>query len=115
MPIHMGPDVYGVEAFVADPLLLSSVVEFDKTDRSDVSGLTLAHPQCHIGTDTLSWEKPGATVTGIDFSLPALAAARDLEAKLKIDATFIESELYAIRSVVAQEFEVVYTGVGAIN
>ncbi len=115
VPIHTGPDGYDVEAFTADRTLLSEVVDFDRRYVGDVSGLTLAHPQCHIGTDTLSWAKLGATVTGIDFSAPALKEANYIAAKLDIEATFIESELYAVPSTVQDVFDIVYTGVGAIN
>ncbi len=113
--VHTGPDGYDLDGFASDPERLSDVVAFDRTYLGDVAGLTLVHPQCHIGTDTLSWAKLGATVTGIDFSPPALETARDLAHRLDIDATFIESELYAIPHAVTEEFDVVYTGVGAIN
>jgi SAM-dependent methyltransferase len=115
VPIHAGPDGYGAEVFGANSTLLSDVVEFDKSYLGDVTGLSLVHPQCHIGTDTLSWAKLGATVTGIDFSVPALDTARELANRLGLEATFVESEMYAIPSVVTEQFDVVYTGVGAIN
>ena len=115
VPIHAGPGGYGVEAFASDAHILTDVVAFDKPYLGDVAGLTLIHPQCHIGTDTLSWAKLGATVTGVDFSQPALETARSLAGGLGIDARFVESELYAIPEIVTERFDVVYTGVGAIN
>ncbi|MCL1599604.1 MAG: class I SAM-dependent methyltransferase [Actinomycetia bacterium] len=113
--VHTGPDGYDLDGLTSDPERLTDVVAFDRTYLGDVTGLTLVHPQCHIGTDTLSWAKLGATVTGIDFSPPALTAARDLARRLHIDATFVESELYGVPDVVTEEFDVVYTGVGAVN
>src|SRR5438094_5277756 len=44
----------------------------------DPAGLDLLHLQCHIGTDTLSWARRGARVTGLDFSHPAIETARAL-------------------------------------
>lgn len=113
--IHTGADGYDIEMFVRDVDLVSDIVAFDMQYLGDVSGLTLVHPQCHIGTDTLSWAKLGATVTGIDFSPPALETARNLARRLDLDATFLESEMYAVPEVVTEEFDIVYTGVGAIN
>ncbi len=57
VPIHAGPDGYGIEAFMSDRTRLTDVVDFDRTYLGDVSGLTLAHPQCHIGADTLSSQR----------------------------------------------------------
>jgi SAM-dependent methyltransferase len=115
VPIHAGPDGYGVDAFVAEPERLSSVVEFDRRYLGDVRGKRLLHTQCHIGTDTLSWAKLGATVTGVDFSAPALDVARRMADTLGIDARFIESDLYSSPSVLDERFDIVYTGVGALN
>lgn len=115
VPIHAGEDGYGIAAFRSDPELLTDVVEFDRSYLGDVSGLRLLHAQCHIGTDTLSWAKLGAAVTGVDFSVPALEVARAMAMDLSIEATFVESDLYASPDAVDGDFDVVYTGVGAIN
>jgi SAM-dependent methyltransferase len=115
VPIHAGPDGYGIEAFVREPARVTDVVDFDRRYLGDVRGRTLLHMQCHIGTDTLSWAKLGAKVTGIDFSSPALSVARDMAARLGLDARFVESELYASPTVLGDRFDIVYTGVGAIN
>lgn len=56
------------------------MVRFDAQRLGGVAGRRLVHLQCHIGTDTLSWAKLGAQVTGVDFSPAALAAARRLAA-----------------------------------
>jgi SAM-dependent methyltransferase len=114
VPIHLGEGGYPVDAIATDPGRLSDVVEYDRRFVGNVAGKTLLHPQCHIGTDTLSWAKLGATVTGIDFSPSALDAARNLAARLGIEATFIESELYESPRNLRGTFDIVYTGVGAV-
>jgi SAM-dependent methyltransferase len=73
------------------------------------------HVQCHIGTDTVSLARLGARTTGVDFSPGALAVARDLAAASGVGVTFVESELYAIPEVLGPDFDLVYTGVGALN
>ena len=112
---HMAPDGYGVDRFIEDPEAISEVVRFDAEVLGDVTGKTLLHSQCHIGTDTLSWAKLGAAVTGLDFSPAAIAAARDIAERLGIDATFVETELYEAPGHIDAQFDIVYTGVGAIN
>ena len=80
-----------------------------------VDGRTLLHSQCHIGTDTLSWARLGASVTGLDFSPAALASARDTAGRMGIDATFVETEFYDAPDHIHEQFDCVYTSVGAIN
>jgi hypothetical protein len=65
---HVAPDGYDIALLVNDPNLITNVLRFDHAALGDVAGKTLLHSQCHIGTDTLSWAKLGATVTGIGFS-----------------------------------------------
>jgi SAM-dependent methyltransferase len=115
VPIHAAPDGYGIEAFESDPTLLTDVVEFDRTYPGDVFGLTMGHTQCHIGTDSLSWTKFGARVVGIDFSEPALGVARSIAGRLDIEARFVESEVSDIPDNLPEQFDIVYTGVGAVN
>src|SRR4029077_5637160 len=68
------------------------------------------------GKDTLSLARLGARVTGVDFSPSAIGEARRLAVAAGIaDARFVESELYATGDVLGAEFDLVYTGVGALN
>ncbi len=115
VPIHAGPDGYGLEEYRADPDRLSTIVAFDRHLVGDVAGKSLLHLQCHIGTDTVSWAKLGASVTGLDFSRPALDVARDLASDLGVEARFVESDVYGAPDVLDERFDIVYTGVGAIN
>lgn len=111
---HIAPDGYDIESLVNDPTALTGVVRFDRHAIGEVAGKTLLHSQCHIGTDTLSWAKLGAEVTGIDFSPNAISAARDIARRMGVDATFIETEFYESPKHLSQQFDIVYTSVGAI-
>ena len=112
--VHLGPDGYSVEELIANPEHITDVVRFDSEQLGSVDGLRLLHSQCHIGTDTLSWARLGAQVTGFDFSPKAVAAARSIADRAGIEATFIESEVASASSNVDGEFDLVYTSVGAI-
>jgi SAM-dependent methyltransferase len=78
------------------------------------AGLSLVHLQCHIGLDTLSWARLGATVTGVDFSPAATAAARDIAARAGLSAAFVDSDVDSAPAACRRQFDVVYTGVGAL-
>jgi SAM-dependent methyltransferase len=81
-----------------------------------VEGKRLVHLQCHFGLDTLSWARRGASVVGLDFSEPAVAAAQQLADELELDASFVASDVYAARAALHEErFDIVYTGLGALN
>jgi len=112
---HAGPGGYNLTDLIDDPDYVSDVVHFDRDVFGDVTGKTLLHSQCHIGTDTLSWAKLGARVTGLDFSPDALAVARDLAERGGWDATFVDTEFYDSPQHIREHFDLVYTGVGAIN
>ncbi|MFI5036053.1 MAG: class I SAM-dependent methyltransferase [Acidimicrobiales bacterium] len=107
---------YGLERFRDDPAHLSDVVRFDLARLGRVEGLDVVHLQCHIGTDTLSLARLGAaSVTGLDFSRPALDAAASLARECGVTIDYVEGEVYAAVDLLgAARFDLVYTGVGAL-
>ena len=115
VPIHWVSPIYDTAGFIADPGRLSTEVAFDAPCVGEVRGKRLLHLQCHMGKDTLSWARLGAEVTGIDFSEPAIGAARRLSAESGTPGRFLVAELYDAPQVLAETFDVVYTGVGALN
>ncbi len=106
----------GLERFRDDPAHLSDVVRFDRQRLGSIDGLDVVHLQCHIGTDTVSLARLGArSVTGLDFSAPALAAAAELAAAAGVCIELVESELYrAVEALGPGRFDLVYTGIGAL-
>jgi SAM-dependent methyltransferase len=113
VPIHVGSEFYDVEGFLAGA---STLRPFELHEMGDVEGLTLVHPQCHFGLDTLSWARLGARVTGLDFSQPAIEAAREVAKRAGLDAEFVQANVYdAPAALDGRRFDVLYTGLGAIN
>ena len=108
-------DGYRMDRYLTDPRHMSDIVMFDKDRLGELEGKKVLHLQCHIGSDTITLARMGATVTGIDFAPSAIAACRDLFAKTNTPGTFIESELYDAPNHLDEKFDMVYTGVGAIN
>lgn len=112
-PFHVRSAMYDVAGFLGGKLSLS---ETEVALVGDVRGENLLHLQCHFGLDTLSWARLGATVTGLDFSEPAIAEARRLAAEARIDARFVCANVYETTTALASEsFDVVFTSLGAIG
>ncbi|MFF7357534.1 MULTISPECIES: class I SAM-dependent methyltransferase [Streptomyces] len=116
VPVHVAGEFYDLDGFRARPDVLR---DFEKDEVGDVTGRTLLHLQCHIGTDTLSWAHRGAArVVGLDFSAPAVEAARSLAADLGHGperAAFVTGDVYdAARVVPEPSYDIVYTGLGAL-
>jgi len=111
VPIHRRSAYYDVDAFRAGK---SSLHALEREELGDVRGKSLLHLQCHFGLDTLSWAREGAAVTGVDFSVPAIEAARTLAAECGIDTRFVLSSLYELPGKLEGHFDVVYTSYGAL-
>ena len=58
-------------------------------------GRSLLHVQCHIGLDTLSWARLGASVTGVDFSERSIEAARDISRRSGVPGRFVLDDVHA--------------------
>src|SRR4051794_41396179 len=111
--IHTAGNVYGIDEFKAGQCRLHRV---EVQEVGDVTGKSLLHLQCHFGLDTLSWARRGARVTGLDFSRPAVEAARDVAARGGLEARFVDADVYdAPQALDGERFDIVYTGLGALN
>jgi SAM-dependent methyltransferase len=105
---------WDVEAFLADPDKLTTIVEADRHEVGDVRGRSLIHLQCHFGLDTLSWARLGAEVTGVDSSARGIEAAIDLAKRAGLSARFVATDLYQTPAVVPETFDIVYTSGGVL-
>jgi len=81
----------------------------------DVSGFEVLHLQCHIGLDTISLARRGARAVGLDFSEPAIAAARGLAAECGVDVEFVVSTVEdAAAAVGGRSFDLVFATEGVL-
>jgi SAM-dependent methyltransferase len=111
VPIHLVSKFYDVASFKAGR---STLMPVERNEIGDVRGKTLLHLQCHFGMDTLSWAREGSIVTGVDFSGPAIEAARSLANELQIDARFVESDVYKLPTVLSGSFDIVFASYGVL-
>ena len=115
-PAHAASPGYAVQRLIDEPARLSEVVRFDRPLLGDVRGLRGVHLQCHIGTDTLSLARMGATMTGLDFSPASLAEARRIAARAGVAIDYVEADVYSAVEALGGpgQFDLVFTGVGAL-
>src|SRR3954447_13189585 len=77
--LHIGPRGYSLADLRAGYGLLNAIEE---AELGSVDGQRILHLQCHFGRDTCILAQRGAAVVGLDFSTPAIDAARALAAEL---------------------------------
>ena len=109
VPIHLAAPIYDPAPLRAGQARKNPIEE---AELGPVDGLRLLHLQCHFGRDSLILAQRGATVVGLDFSAPAIAAARAMAAELGLDdrASFVEADLYDAPAAIAEpaSFDRVY-------
>ena len=114
-PAHAASLDYARQQFLQDPSFLSAVVRFDLPLLGEIRGLRGVHLQCHIGSDTISLARLGATMTGVDFSPASVAEARRLSDECQAGVEFVEADVYdAVAALGGRTFDLVYTGIGAL-
>ncbi|QHC26295.1 class I SAM-dependent methyltransferase [Streptomyces sp. GS7] len=117
VPLHIASDFYDQDAFRRTRDVIR---DFEAAEVGDVTGRSLLHLQCHFGQDTLSWAHRGAgRVVGLDFSAPAVEAARELAAEFGYGpdrASFVAADVHdAAEAVPDAAYDIVYTGIGSVN
>ncbi|MEO1020314.1 MAG: class I SAM-dependent methyltransferase [Pseudomonadota bacterium] len=114
--VHLKAESYSLESLRAGKGMLDPIGE---SELGGVDGLDIVHLQCHFGRDSLTLAQRGAQVTALDFSAPAIAAARDLAGELRLAerCQFVDSDLYAARQAIPRPaaFDRVFVTWGAIN
>ncbi|MHA1302729.1 MAG: class I SAM-dependent methyltransferase [Candidatus Heimdallarchaeaceae archaeon] len=111
--IHINSEYYNVEEFIKNPNKLSFLAN-EHLELGEVSGKRILHLMCHFGLDTLSFARLGAEVTGVDFSSKAIDFAQKLKKKTKLDATFIQSNIYDLPNKLDEKFDIVFTSIGIL-
>lgn len=111
--VHRASEFYGNGSWADGTIRLNPIEE---AELGPVAGLRVLHLQCHFGQDSLILAQRGAMVTGVDFSPPAVEAARADSARLNIPARFVLSNVYDAPAVLPEpgSFDLVYTTWGTI-
>jgi len=121
VPVHLASDFYDQSKLRAGHGQLYPLEEAELAALypDGFEGLRVLHLQCHFGADSLVLAQRGATVVGIDFSKPAVLAARSLAAEVGLAerARFIHANVYDARHTLpeSESFDLVYTTWGTIG
>jgi 2-polyprenyl-3-methyl-5-hydroxy-6-metoxy-1,4-benzoquinol methylase len=114
--IHLGPHGYDLSDLRAGHGRLNAIKE---AELPPVASKRILHLQCHFGADSLTLAQRGAEVVGLDFSGPAIDAARALAVELGLaDRTrFVQADVYdTLRAVPAPpSFDIVFVTWDAIT
>ncbi|MQS89747.1 class I SAM-dependent methyltransferase [Companilactobacillus mishanensis] len=120
--IHMQSKFYDVDGLVQDPNEISVTTQHDYEvlkpfiPGKTISNLDLLHLQCHIGTDTLSWKRLGASqVYGLDFSENSLKFAREISKKANEPITYVQGDARFASQKIDKKFDVIVTSMGTIT
>ena len=108
---YKNAEIYKSRELLEGEVVLSSI---ELEELGDVKGKKLLHLQCHFGLDSLSWARLGAEVTGVDFSSEAIKLANELRDKTKLNAKFIQANIYDLPNILEEKFDVVYTSYGVL-
>jgi len=113
--VHIGPGGYDLSDLRAGHGKLNTIEE---AELPPVDGKRVAHLQCHFGADSLTLAQRGAEVVGLDFSAPAIEAARELADELGLvnRARFVHADLYDALAAISPPhgFDMVFVTWGAI-
>jgi SAM-dependent methyltransferase len=88
--------------------------EPEDAELGDLARKRLVHLQCHFGLDTIRLARRGAFATGLDFSASAISAARSLAAELRVNARFVEGNVYDAPALLEAPYDIAFVTWGAI-
>jgi SAM-dependent methyltransferase len=113
VPLHLGTAMYDRAHLRDGAGRLDAIAE---AGLGDVAGLRVAHLQCHMGDDTLCLAQRGAAaVVGLDFSAPAIAAAREFAGELGLaNASFVQADVYDAPAMLGGGHDLVFSSWGTI-
>jgi SAM-dependent methyltransferase len=114
--IHLAPGGYNFAPLREGRAQLTAI---ERHELPPLTNKRAVHLQCHFGADTLKLLQHGAAaMVGLDFSGPAIIAARALAAELGFAdrARFVEADLYDAVAAIsdAGTFDLAYITWGAI-
>ena len=110
-PVHVDSTYYETESFLAGNTTLKMVEE---AELGDVAGKSVLHLQCHFGLHSMSLERKGARVVGVDYSEGAIRAATEIRQRAGLTTEFICSNLYDLPGLLSRRFDIVFTSYGVL-
>lgn len=110
--VHLKSTFYDLDNFLRGK---NSLNDIELNLLGDIKGKTILHLQCHFGQDTISLERLGAHVTGVDLSNKAIDSAKKIAKNTQSNAKFICCDLYDLPNHLDEKFDIVFTSYGTIG
>ena len=108
----MKSDFYDNENFKKGKCSLNKI-ELDLL--GDISGKSILHLQCHFGQDTISLNRFGAQITGVDLSDKSIRYAEQLAEETNATAKFVCCNIYDLKNHLNEKFDIVFASYGTIG
>lgn len=109
---HLKSDFYDLDGFLKGK---SSLNEIELGLLGNIKGKTILHLQCHFGQDTISLNRLGAEVTGVDLSDKAIESAKQIAKETHSNTKFICCDIYDLSNHLNEKFDIVFTSYGVIG
>lgn len=110
-PIHAASEFYGIGRKDSSFWFAG----FEWVDLGDLAGRDVVHLQCHIGSETIAFAQREARTVGLDLSSAAIAQARRIAEDAALAVEYVQANVYdAVTALGGRQFDVVYTGKGAL-
>lgn len=112
MDTHLKSEFYNLDGFLKGETSLNSI---ELNLLGNVKGKSILHLQCHFGQDTISLNRLGADVTGVDLSDKAIERAKKITKDTRANANFICCDVYDLPNHLDKQFDIVFTSYGTIG
>ncbi|SDL56224.1 Methyltransferase domain-containing protein [Pedobacter steynii] len=109
---HLKSAFYDLDGFLKGK---SSLNDIELNLLGNIEGKSILHLQCHFGQDTISLNRLGAEVTGVDLSDKAIESAKHLASQMNSTAKFVCCDIYDLPNHLDQKFDIVFTSYGTIG
>jgi SAM-dependent methyltransferase len=111
-PVHVASSFYGLDGSRDAATWFAS---YEWADLGDLDGVDLLHLQCHVGAETVAFGRAGARVVGLDISEVSVREAAAYAGRVGVDIEYRAANVYDAASALGgRQFDVVYTGKGAV-
>lgn len=108
---HLKSEFYDLDGFLKGKTSLNDI---ELQLLGDIKGKNILHLQCHFGQDTISLNRLGANVTGVDLSDKAIESAKQIAKDTNSNAKFICCNIYELPKHLNEKFDIVFTSYGTI-
>ncbi|MGB3437729.1 MAG: class I SAM-dependent methyltransferase [Actinophytocola sp.] len=111
-PIHLASAFYGVDGSREPDTWFA---DYEWADLGDLRDVDLLHLQCHLGVESIALARRGARVVGLDISGESVVQARSVARQHNVAVEYVQGNVYdAVDAVGGRQFDVIYTGKGAL-